>query len=111
MVGRPAFLVFLGAAVGLWIGVNLLIAARGLAPFDAPPFPWLQGAMTLISLSMIVFVLAAQRYEDELTERRDTLTLELALLNEQKTAKLIQLLEELRRDSPMSATGSIRRQR
>ena len=56
--------------------------------------------MALVSLTMIVFVLSAQRHEDELTETRDTLTLELALLSEQKMAKMIQLLEELRRDSP-----------
>jgi uncharacterized membrane protein len=103
IVGEPIFLGFLGAAVALWIAVNLLMANSGYAAFDAPPFPWLQGAMTLLSLAMITFVLGAQRHEDALTERRDTLTLELALLSEQKTAKMIQLLEEFRRDSPQLA--------
>ena len=56
--------------------------------------------MTLVSLALITFVAGAQRHEDELTERRDTLTLELALLSEQKTAKIIHLLEDFRRDSP-----------
>ena len=100
IVGRPIFLGFLGAAVGLWIVVNLLMTKGGYDAFDMPPFPWLQGAITLLSLAMLTFVLGAQRHEDELAERRDTLTLELALLNEQKTAKMIQLLEEFRRDSP-----------
>ena len=103
MVGEPIFLGFLGSAVALWIAVNLLMAKSGYAAFDVPPFPLLQGAMTLLSLAMITFVLGAQRHEDELTERRDTLTLELALLSEQKTAKMIQLLEEFRRDSPQLA--------
>lgn len=100
MVGRPMFLGFLGAAIGLWIAGNVLMVEGVYTALDAPPFPWLQGAMTLLSLAMISFVLGAQRHEDELTERRDTLTLELALLSDQKIAKMIQLLEEFRRDSP-----------
>jgi len=56
--------------------------------------------MTLVSLFMVVFILGAQRHEDELSGHREMLTLELAILGEQKTAKVIQLLEELRRDSP-----------
>ena len=37
---------------------------------------------------------------DELNAHRDTLKLELAILSEHKIAKVIKLLEELRRDSP-----------
>jgi uncharacterized membrane protein len=47
-----------------------------------------------------VLLLVAQKHEDELNAHRDTLTLELAILSEHKIAKVIQLLEELRRDSP-----------
>jgi uncharacterized membrane protein len=67
---------------------------------DPPPFQWLQGAMTLISLFMVFLILGAQKHEDALNRHRDLLALELAILSEQKTAKVIQLLEELRRDSP-----------
>jgi uncharacterized membrane protein len=48
----------------------------------------------------VVLILATQRREDQLTQRREQLTLELAILSEQKTAKIIQLLEESRRDNP-----------
>ena len=48
----------------------------------------------------MILVLASQRREDELEQRRELLSLELAILSEQKTAKIIQLLEEFRRDSP-----------
>lgn len=47
-----------------------------------------------------MLVLVAQKHQDELNAHRDTLTLELAILTEHKIAKVIQLLEELRRDSP-----------
>ncbi len=43
-------------------------------------------------------ILIAQRHDDELATRRDQLTLELAILSEQKSAKIIALLEEFRRD-------------
>jgi uncharacterized membrane protein len=47
-----------------------------------------------------MLVLVAQKHEDELNAHHDTLTLELAILSEHKIAKVIKLLEELRRDSP-----------
>ena len=55
---------------------------------------------TLAALAMGMLILATQRREDVLAEKRSQLTLELALLNETKSAKIISLLEELRRDSP-----------
>lgn len=45
-------------------------------------------------------ILIAQRHDDELATRRDQLTLELAILSEQKSAKIIALLEEFRRNDP-----------
>jgi uncharacterized membrane protein len=50
---------------------------------------------------MVVLILATQRREDQLAQRRELLILELAILAEQKTAKVIQLLEESRRDNPL----------
>ncbi|HEY4029097.1 MAG TPA: hypothetical protein VGM25_02030, partial [Caulobacteraceae bacterium] len=41
-----------------------------------------------------------QRHENQLAEAREQLTLELAILNEQRSAKAIYLLEEMRRDLP-----------
>ena len=54
----------------------------------------------MFSLLVVMLLLVAQKHEDELNAHRDTLTLELAILSEHKIAKVIQLLEELRRDSP-----------
>ena len=41
-----------------------------------------------------------QRHDDEMATRREQITLELAILSEQKSAKIIALLEELRRNDP-----------
>jgi uncharacterized membrane protein len=100
VMGRPWFIVLVGVGVGLWIGANLVANRLGLEAIDPPPFPWLEVAATLFSLFVVMLVLVAQKHEDELNAHRDTLTLELSILTEHKIAKVIQLLEELRRDSP-----------
>ena len=99
-IARPSFIASLALAVSLWVAANLVGLRLGYSMPDEPPFPWLQGAMTGISLFMVVFIVGTQKHDDELAEQREMITLELALLSEQKIAKLIQLLEEFRRDSP-----------
>jgi uncharacterized membrane protein len=100
LLGRPWFIGVLTVAVAAWIAINLIVAALGYRPIDPPPFQWLAGAVSLISLYMVVLILGTQGREDQLARHRELLNLELAILSEQKTAKAIQLLEELRRDSP-----------
>ncbi len=100
--GRPAFPIAVMTVVAGWVALNLGLSAAGRPPVDAPPFPWLQGVVSLTALTMTTLVLATQRRDDELASHREQLTLELAILNEQKAAKIIDLLEELRRDSPQT---------
>jgi uncharacterized membrane protein len=101
LLGHPMLLGVLTVIVAGWIGLNLLAAALGYRPVDPPPFSWLGGAISLVSLYMVVLILATQRREDQLGRQRELLVLELAILSEQKTAKMIQLLEESRRDNPL----------
>jgi uncharacterized membrane protein len=96
--------------VGSWIGLNCVSLAVGNKPIDPPPFFWMQGAVALAALYMTVFILATQRREDELANRHEQLTLELAMLSEQQAAKSISLLEELVRTILRSKIESIRRQ-
>jgi uncharacterized membrane protein len=100
-VGRPRFVGLLAAFVASWIGLNLLASALGYRPIDPPPFSWLQFAASLASLFTVVLILADERREDQLAQLHEQLNLELAILSEQKTAKVIQLLEESRRDNPL----------
>jgi uncharacterized membrane protein len=67
---------------------------------DSPPSAWLEVAVTLLSVYIALLILITQRHENELTMQRERLMLELDILADQKTAKIIQLLEELRRDHP-----------
>lgn len=99
-VGRPAFLVGTLAFVMVWMGANLAVPSWGIAAFEEPPFHWLQGVIALAALLTTTVVLIKQNRVDKLAEQRDHLDLKVTLLIEQKVAKLIDLIEELRRDLP-----------
>ena len=98
--GRPRSLMVLTVLMVGWMAVNLAVAALGHKPWDDPPFAWLQGATGVAALYMTILILVTQRREDQLASHREQLTLELGILSEQKAAKIIELLEELRRDMP-----------
>jgi uncharacterized membrane protein len=99
-VGRPTFILGLIGLVCFWILFNEGLLVSGHTPLDMPPFYWMQGAVSLSSLLIAVTILTTQRREDQLATRREQLTLELAILGDQKAAKIIELLEQLRRDHP-----------
>jgi len=100
LVARPRFLAVVTLAIVLWTAGNLAVLRLGLPAWDPPPFNWLQGVVSVAALYTAVIILIAQKREDELAGLREQLTLELAILGEQKSAKTIELLEQLRRDLP-----------
>jgi uncharacterized membrane protein len=100
LTGRPIFLAFILIFVVLWIIANVTLRHYGVPPFDPPPFAWLQGMIGLGALLTATVVLIKQNRIARISEQRAHLDLKLSLLTEQKTAKLIDLLEELRRDLP-----------
>ena len=99
--GRPEFVALLTILVFGWMTLNEFLSLSHRKPIDDPPFFWMQGVIGLAALYMTTLILTAQRREDRLTSHREQLTLELAILSEQKSAKIIALLEELRRDNPL----------
>ena len=99
-IGRPLFLVAYVVLVAGWISGNLVARAMGAEVLDAPPFFWLQGFVTASSLLTTIVILIAQNRQSRLAERRAHLDLQVNVLSESKIAKVIALLEELRRDSP-----------
>ncbi len=100
LIEQPAFLGFILAFVAFWMLANAVLRRVGWAPFDPPPFFWLQGIVGLGALLTATAVLTTQNRIARLAEQRAHLDLKLTLLTEQKAAKLIDLLEELRRDLP-----------
>jgi len=99
-VGQPVFLGFILLLVALWMLANAVLRAYGMTEFDPAPFFWLQGIVGLGALLTATVVLIKQNRLAKLAEQRAHLDLKLTLLTEQKAAKLIDLMEELRRDLP-----------
>ena len=99
-VARPEFMIYAIAAGILWTGANALLGRLGLAVPDASPFPLLELFVSCAALFIAVLILASQRRADLLANLRQQMTLEVALLTTQKTSKLVELMEEFRRDSP-----------
>lgn len=99
-VGRPSMLYTVLAVVALWTSYNALAPRLGAPRWDAPPFFWLQGVMATCGLLVATMVLITQNRQGRLAAMRSHLDLQVNLLAEQKIAKLIALVEELRRDLP-----------
>ncbi len=99
-IGQPIFLGFILLFVMLWILANIVMRLLGIGEFDPAPYFWLQGIIGLGALMTTTVVLARQNRLGKLEEQRAHLDLKVTLLIEQKAAKLIDLLEELRRDLP-----------
>ncbi len=99
-IGRPRTLFCVLLFVALWIAINGMLTASGRAPFDAPPFPWLIGLLQLAALLMTVVILTTENRMSEIEEARSRLHLQISIVAERKTAKIVELLEELRRDLP-----------
>jgi uncharacterized membrane protein len=100
LIGQPVFLGFILLFVALWMLANAVLRQFGMAEFDPAPFFWLQGIVGLGALLTATVVLIKQNRMAKLEEQRAHLDLKVTLLTEQKAAKLIDLLEELRRDLP-----------
>jgi uncharacterized membrane protein len=99
-LGRPRVLYALLVVLATWIGGNETLKLTGRAPLDPPPFFWLQGAIALTALVVTLVLLISQNRLAQLSEQRAHLDLQVNLLAERKIAKLIELVEELRRDLP-----------
>ena len=100
IVAHPSFLAGVTLTVVVWIAGNMALLRTAGWAFDKGAFPWLQGAGELSAIYITALILMSQKRKDELSELREQLTLELAMIIEQKGAKIVSLIEELRRDSP-----------
>lgn len=100
-IGGPAFILGLAFVIGAWCLVNGLAPRLGFIASDPPPFLALQTMVSLLALFFTLIILNTQRRAGLLSRHRSNQTLRLAMLAEQKSAKTIELLEEIRRDNPL----------
>jgi uncharacterized membrane protein len=99
-VGKPRSLYVTVVAVLGWIAWNSLSPRFGVVALDPPPFSGLQVTVSVLALLMTTIVLTTQSRQGRHADQRSHLDLQVNLLAEQKIAKLIALVEELRRDMP-----------
>jgi uncharacterized membrane protein len=95
--GRPLFLYSLLLGLAVWIFDTIF---DHVLPFDLPPFTWASHGLDAAALLISTGVLVRQTRQENFAEQRNQLMLQLNLLSEQKIAKIIALLEELRADLP-----------
>ncbi|MEH2273981.1 MAG: DUF1003 domain-containing protein [Nostoc sp.] len=95
--GRAIFLYSLLVILGLWIFGSFF---DGFLPFNLPSFSWSGQGLDAAALVISTGVLVRQTRQENFAEQRAQLMLQLNLLSEQKIAKIIALLEELRKDLP-----------
>jgi uncharacterized membrane protein len=99
-LGSPGYVAGNLVLIVVWIGGNLFAEDFGKTPFDDPPFFWLQGLVALNAFIISTTVLIRQNRMSRLADRHAHLDLQVNLLTEEKSSKIIALLEELRRDMP-----------
>jgi uncharacterized membrane protein len=95
--GRSIFLYSVLFILALWIFGSFF---DSFLPFNLPPFSWSSQGLDAAGLVISTGVLVRQTRQENFAEQRAQLTLQLNLLSEQKIAKIIALLEELRTDMP-----------
>jgi uncharacterized membrane protein len=99
-LGRPRTIYLTLVIVSAWVAFNVVAPSFSLYVFDPAPFSRLQDVIGLAALLMTIMVLTTQNRQAKHAEDRAHLDLQVNLLAEQKIAKLIALVEELRRDLP-----------
>jgi uncharacterized membrane protein len=100
VLGRPATAYSLAVVILGWLLANGLAPRVGVRALDPPPFSYLQVAVSIAALLTTVIIVTAQNRVDKLAQQRAHLDLQVNLIAEEKIAKLIALIEELRHDIP-----------
>jgi uncharacterized membrane protein len=98
--GQPLFLGLILLVVASWMLANVILRQLGMVRIRPSAFFWLQGGLGLGALLSATVVLTKQNRLERLAAQRAHLELKDTLLTEQKSAKRIDLIEELRRDLP-----------
>ena len=103
-LGRPGTLTVIVLMMIVWMCGNYGVHRLGASALEEFPFPDLAFVATIAALLIALLILTTQQHENQLADRRAQLTLQIAILSEKKVAKVIELLEEQRRDNPMLAS-------
>ena len=96
-LGSPVYFAVNACFIVCWIAWNLLAPVFDVTEIDEPPFFWLQGFVSLNAFIISTTVLIRQNRMSKLAERNAHLDLQISLLSDEKTSKIIAMLEEIRK--------------
>jgi uncharacterized membrane protein len=99
-LGSPGYVIGNIVFILFWIAANITATDLDIDPFDPSPFYMLQGIVSLNAFIISTTVLIRQNRMSRLADHHAHLDLQVNLLTEEKTSKIIELLSELRRDMP-----------
>ena len=86
-------------SLAVWI-LGDFLNQTGILPFHLPPFSWSGQGLDAAALLISTGVLVRQARQENFAEQRAQLMLQVNLVSEQKIAKIIELLQDLRTDMP-----------
>lgn len=99
LTAEPIFLYGLLIFLALWWLMSKLHRS-GLISWDIPDYQLQDQLLDTIALLVSTVILIRQTHQEQVADRQSHLMLQLDILTEQKIAKIIELLEELRSDLP-----------
>ena len=103
-LGRPTFVALILIIIIVWMIGNYTGSHFGVRALEQFPFPDLGFLATVSALIVALLILTTQRHDEALAEKRAQLTLQIPVLGERKSTKIIALVEEQRRDNPLLAS-------
>ena len=92
--GQMWFIVGHGVWFGVWIALNYGLVP-GLRAFDPFPFQFLTFVVSLEAIFLSLFILMSQNRSNAQAEARAHLDLQINLLSEQESTKMLQMLRSL----------------
>ena len=97
--GSMSFVYIHALWFGVWILLNVgLLHIPHIGEFDPFPFSLLTMLVSLEAIFLSTFVLISQNRMGQVSERRAELDLQVNLLAEQKTAKILEMLDQVARE-------------
>ncbi len=103
-IAQPRMVYIIFAFVTLWVTTNSFFYFVHHGTLDPPPFYGLQGIVSLTALLMTVLILTTEHRLSQIAILRNRLDLQINLLTERKVAKIIDMLDKMRRDIPSIPT-------
>ena len=92
--GQMWFITLHAAWFGVWIALNCGLV-KGVRPFDPFPFQFLTFVVSLEAIFLSLFILMSQNRSNAQAEARAHLDLQINLLAEQESTKMLQMLRSL----------------